>query len=78
MVLSLKKSTGTPLPLPSGCKLASAETGIAVPSIMMFASVFHIGGDADCYAGGLSKLCHKHVNDVCTSLMLHLQFTGFY
>jgi len=47
----------------------TAGTGITVPSITTFESVFYIRGYAGCYVGGLSELCHKCVTDIWKRLL---------
>jgi len=34
--------------------ITTTGVGVAVPSVMMFASGFYIGKHAECYVGGLS------------------------
>jgi hypothetical protein len=62
--------------LPSRFNPTSAGAGIAVPSIMMFASGFYIWGHAGSYAGDLSKLCHKCVTDVHKRLIIKTEFSN--
>jgi len=54
----------------SGFNPASAGTGIAILSVMTYASVFYIGKQA----GGLLKLCHNVLADKYTMVNIQLAF----
>jgi len=56
----------------SGFNPGTAEAGVAIPCVVMFAFGFYSGGGdmAGCYERGLSKVCHKCVSNVHKGLIM--------